>query len=165
MILKNRYLLIVMNRFWLISFGVERIQRSNQLRNRLPAILLRNCKTAQQCRLLRGRNRHAQCGGRFQLVVTETLDGFRRGDAGDRAIDGCAKRIDVRPGTLLPARKILFLRRIAGLEHHGKTAVAAVEIVPRRAEIDEFHVVLRRDHDVIRADVAMDETGGVHLRK
>ena len=99
----------------LIIIGVERMEEFNCV---LPALLVRDRKPAQQRRLLRGKNWRTQREGRFQLVVPLPLNRFRRCDAGDCAVDRCAERVDIRPGTLFSAREILFLRRVTGLEHH-----------------------------------------------
>ncbi|MPM70223.1 hypothetical protein SDC9_117176 [bioreactor metagenome] len=142
-----------------------RIERFVELDHALVAVCLQNRHAFEQRFFARGVDGGAECGRRFQFVRAETLHRFRRINAGYCTVDGCAERVHVRPGPLHAARAILFFRRVTGLEHDGETAVAAVGIVPRRAEVEQLDVAFLGDHDVVRADVAVDDARAVHFRK
>ena len=111
------------------------------------------------------RRRHDRAGGRAA----------ERRHAGDQLVEDHAEREDVDArverlaGTLLGrhvARRARRGRHAAALEHRrpsGRQLVAADHRVARQPEVDELDAALRRQHHVLRLQIAMDHALGVEL--
>ena len=74
-------------------------------------------------------------------------------------IYGCAKCINIRIRAYLPLRCHLLERRIASLLHLIRI-VLAIDLC--RPEIDQLHLTIRRDHDIVRTDVPVHHLLPVH---
>ena len=118
-----------------------------------------NAHAEQQRPLLLLGDVHPQLPGRDQLVLAHPVDGLGRRLAGEAEIDGGAEGIDIRPGALPPVL-ILLNGRIAVLEGDGHGGVAAGGL-PGAAEVQKAHRALLQ-HEIIRADIPMDESQRVH---
>ena len=97
---------------------------------------------------------------RFQRIVQQALGGFRRGMAGNAAVQHRAQGINIGPGTVaIIAGGVLLRRRIAGGDQAGDTLAVAANRLPRCAEVDQDHpMVAGADIQVGGFDVAMQET-------
>ena len=108
--------------------------------------------------------------GRDQLVLVHTLQGLGGQIARDRRVEARRQRVDVRIGPLLSPADILLFRRVARLEHHVQALALVAQAIPGGAEIQQLDAAVRRQDDVVRRHVPVDDTlfmngaQGVHHR-
>ena len=86
-----------------------------------------------------------------------------RGDLRNALIDGGAEGIDVRPGALFALGAVLFQRRITRFQYHRHAALIGVVHEPSGAEVHQLQATVGQHHDVVRADVPMDDALLVYL--
>ena len=141
------------------GLGLGHIERGVQLLHGAEALVLAQAHAAQQGPLLLRGDADAELAGRDELVLDHAVQRLRRHLAGQAVVDGGREGVDVRPGSLTLAL-ILLDRRIAVLEGDGHGLVAG-QGLPRAAEVQQAHRAVL-EHEVIRADVAVDEALFVH---
>ena len=109
-----------------------------------------------------GEHLHAQLGGRLERIVCQAVKAVV-GDASRYAgVDGGAQRVNVCVGTLLAVAAVLFLGREALLEDDGHLALF-IGIITGGAEVHQLHLAALCQHDIIGADVAVDNALSVHI--
>ena len=113
---------------------------------------------AEQSVLLLRRQLHSQIAGRDELILQDAVQRLGRHLAGEAVIDGCGERVHVRPGPLALAL-ILLDGRVALLEGDGH-GFGAPGGFPGAAEVEQPHGSPLK-HQVVGADVAVDQTGGM----
>src|SRR5437773_357702 len=91
----------------------------------------------------------------LELVDLHARRGIGRIAAGDRVVEDAAQRVQIGPGALLDARRVLLERRIAGSHHRREGLRAAAQRVARGAEIDQHRIAALAHEDVLRLDVAV----------
>ena len=136
----------------------------DQLRHILTAILFEYRETVHQYRLQRGRDRNTQLGRRLKRILMDTVKPILGHDPGDTAIDGRAHSVDVRPRSLIAVFSVLLLRGVTLLEH-DRHLFFFVGKMSRGAEVHQLEASVPEIHDIIRADIAMDNPRRVDLFK
>ena len=130
-----------------------------QLFHVLEALMLLYPHAAQQRALLLFRQVHAQAARADEVVVQQAVERLRRRFAREAVVDGGRKAVDIRPGALALVL-VLLDGRVAVLERDGHGLVALGRFA-RAAEVQQPHGPALQ-HQVVGADVAVDEPRGVH---
>ena len=100
-------------------------------------------------------------GGGGQQVAVHPLHSVVGGLAHDAAVEGGRQGIDIGPGTLMALAAVLFLGGVAGFEDDGQALDVGLGHRPRRAEIQQLGPAAIQHHDVVGADVPVDDAVGM----
>ena len=140
-----------------ISSGPFQIR--DQLLQRLITILLGDGHAftdhlADRDRALRDKEMN-----RPQRIGDQTVHRLIRHLPRDAAVQRGAESVDIRPRPLDPLAAVLLLRRVPRLQNHRQTLRVIVRCLPGRAEVQDADLAALGQHDIVRADIAVDDPG------
>ena len=101
-------------------------------------------------------------GGGGQQVAVHPLHGVVGRLAHDAPVEGGGQGIDIGPGALVALAAVLFLGGVAGLEDHRQALDIGLGHRPRGAEVQQLGAAVGQHHDVVGADIPVDDAVGVH---
>ena len=105
----------------------------------------------------------SRVGGGGQAVAVHPFHGVVGGFPRDAAVKGGGQRVHIGPGALPPFAAVLLFGGIAGFEDHRKALDVGLGDLPRRAEVQQLGAAVRQHHDVVGADVPVDDAPGVDV--
>ena len=95
------------------------------------------------------------------VAVHRVYDLLARNDVVER----CAKRVNVRPRTLLAACAVLLRRRKARLEQNRHSLVLTAYVASRRAEVDQLDSAVICNDNILGTEVAVEDFLSVDLHQ
>ena len=102
-------------------------------------------------------------GGGGQLVPVHPFHGVVGGFAHDAAVEGGGQGVHVGPGALAALAAVLFFRGVAGFQNHRKALDVGLGDLPCRAEVQQLGAPVPQHHDVVGADVPVDDAAGMDM--
>ena len=132
------------------------LQRRSKLANGLKSVLLKIRHPLLQHRFLLYRDGITQLRRPSGIVSICPIQSIIRRDACDTFIYRSTESVNVRPGTLPPLSRILFLGCVSSLQHNGYASLIPVIHEPGCSKVHELQAAVGQHHDVIRANISMD---------
>ena len=148
-----------------ISAALTGVQGGGHFRDRPVTIFRGVFQPLQQRRRLRRGQQRGQRGGRGIVLVLLRLLRFLHPLAGNHVIQRGAVGVHIAPRADLAAGEIHLHRGKAPLDDQRLRGAAALDHRFHRAEIQQLRRAAFGDHDVVRADVPVDEAAGMDLRQ
>ena len=121
-----------------------------------------NCKSLHQNSFFLRCDHKSHRRWRHKSVLLCPLDGMRHLHPGHASIHRRTKRIYIGIRSNLRSRCHLFDWRISTLLH---AEIIIISIHSRSAKINQLHLSVMCDHDIVRADIPVDHTAFMYTRQ
>ena len=100
--------------------------------------------------------------GAAEFVLGRTLDRVGRRHAGQHLVECRSGGVYVGPRSLFALAAVLFLGGITRLEYNRKCSAESARHISRRTEIDQLDVSVLAEEDIVRRNVAVNQTEGMY---
>ncbi len=106
---------------------------------------------------------YPQLRGRHQGILCQPVQRLGRHLPGDDAVNAGGHRVQIGPGPLDPLAAVLLLGGKARFENYRHAAPLGTDRLARRSEIDQDHLTVLLDKNVVRTDVPVQNVDRMDL--